>query len=212
MGDDAPIAIIGAGPAGLIAADILSTAGKRVIVYERLPSVARKFLMAGRGGLNLTHSEPFAHFMRRYGDAQAQLQPILEAFTPNDLIAWVNGLGQETFIGSSGRVFPRAMKASPLLRALLQRLAAQGVEIQTRADWTGWNEQGALSFGPPASSRHSSASATILALGGASWPKLGSDGSWADLLAKRGVELASFRASNVGFDVDWSQHIRERFA
>jgi uncharacterized flavoprotein (TIGR03862 family) len=212
MGDDAPIAIIGAGPAGLIAADILSTAGKRVVVYERMPSVARKFLMAGRGGLNLTHSEPFAQFMTRFGEAQAQLQPILEAFTPDDLVAWVNGLGQETFIGSSGRVFPKAMKASPLLRALLQRLTAQGAEIRTRANWTGWDEAGALSFGLPASSRHASPSATILALGGASWPKLGSDGSWAGLLAQRGVELAPFRASNVGFDVAWSPHIRERFA
>lgn len=212
MSDDAPIAIVGAGPAGLIAADILSAAGKRVVVYERMPSVARKFLMAGRGGLNLTHSEPFAQFVTRYGEAQSQLAPILEAFTPNDLIAWVNGLGQETLIGSSGRVFPKAMKASPLLRALLQRLAAQGVEIQTRARWTGWDEAGALRFGPPASRRHSTPSATILALGGASWPKLGSDGSWSDLLAKRGVPLAPFRASNVGFDVAWSPHIRERFA
>jgi uncharacterized flavoprotein (TIGR03862 family) len=212
MNDDAPIAIIGAGPAGLIAADVLSAAGKRVVVYERMPSVARKFLMAGRGGLNLTHSEPFEQFMARYCEAQTQLQPIFEAFTPSDLIAWVNGLGQDTFIGSSGRVFPKAMKASPLLRALLQRLAAQGVEIQTRANWTGWNEQGALTFGPPASSRHETPSATILALGGASWPKLGSDGAWADLLVERGVALTPFRASNVGFDVAWSPHIRERFA
>jgi len=212
MNDTPPIAIIGAGPAGLIAADILSATGKRVIVYERMPSVARKFLMAGRGGLNLTHSEQFARFVTRYGQAQARLQPILEAFTPSDLIAWVNDLGQETFTGSSGRVFPKAMKASPLLRALLQRLAAQRVEIQTRANWTGWSAQGALSFGPPASSRHETPSATILALGGASWPKLGSNGSWADLLAKRGIALAPFRASNVGFDVAWSPHIRERFA
>jgi hypothetical protein len=212
MSDAPPIAIIGAGPAGLIAADILSAAGKRVIVYERMPSVARKFLMAGRGGLNLTHSEPFAQFMTRYCEAQTQLQPILEAFTPSDLIAWVNGLGQDTFIGSSGRVFPKAMKASPLLRALLQRLTAQGVEIQTRANWTGWDDAGALTFGPPASSRHEKPSATILALGGASWPKLGSDGSWTDLLATRGVALTPFRASNVGFDVPWRPHIRERFA
>ncbi|MBN8607344.1 MAG: TIGR03862 family flavoprotein [Caulobacterales bacterium] len=212
MSDDAPIAVIGAGPAGLIAADILSAAGKRVIVYERMPSVARKFLMAGRGGLNLTHSEPFAQFVMRYGEAQAHLTPILEAFTPSDLIAWVNGLGQETFIGSSGRVFPKAMKASPLLRALLQRLAAQGVEIRTRARWTGWNTHSALTFALPASSQHEAPAATILALGGASWPKLGSDGSWTDLLAQRGVALAPFRASNVGFDVGWSSRIRERFA
>jgi uncharacterized flavoprotein (TIGR03862 family) len=212
MNDHAPIAIIGAGPAGLIAADVLSAAGKRVVVYERMPSVARKFLMAGRGGLNLTHSEPVAQFMARFGEARPHLQPILEVFTPNELIAWVNGLGQETFVGSSGRVFPKAMKASPLLRALLQRLSTQGVKIQTRANWTGWNEQGALTFGPPASSRHETPSATILALGGASWPKLGSDGSWTDLLAERGVALTPFRPSNVGFDVAWSPHIRERFA
>lgn len=212
MSDQAPIAIIGAGPAGLIAADMLSAAGERVVVYERMPSVARKFLMAGRGGLNLTHSELFAHFMTRYDKAQAQLQPILETFTPNDLLAWVNSLGQDTFVGSSGRVFPKTMKASPLLRALLQRLSAQEVEIQTRANWTGWDDAGSLRFGPSASSGHATPSATILALGGASWPKLGSDGSWADLLAKHGVALAPFRASNVGFDVAWSPHIRERFA
>lgn len=140
MSSDAPIAIIGAGPAGLFAAELLSAAGQRVVVYERMPSVARKFLMAGRGGLNLTHSEPFDRFIKRYGEAASQLLPILQALPPTELIAWANALGQETFVGSSGRVFPTAMKASPLLRAWLTRLNAQGVEIQTRATWLGWRE------------------------------------------------------------------------
>src|SRR5262249_13998134 len=144
--NDAPIAVIGAGPAGLIAAEILSAAGKRVVLYERMPSVARKFLMAGRGGLNLTHSAPFQRFVARYGQATPHLLAMLEAFTPNDLVAWANGLGGETFVGSSGRVFPKAMKASPLLRAWLARLAGQGVEIRTRTKWLGWSDDGALRF------------------------------------------------------------------
>ena len=210
MNDDAPIAIIGAGPAGLIAADILSAAGKRVIVYERMPSVARKFLMAGRGGLNLTHSEPFAQFMARYGEFQTLLQHILEGFPPSDLIAWVNGLGQETFTGSSGRVFPKAMKASPLLRALLQRLSAQGAEIRTGRTWLGWAEDGALRFAhgePPLR-----AASTLLALGGASWPRLGSDGLWRTALEERRVNVIAFTPANVGFNVAWTPHFRDRFA
>jgi uncharacterized flavoprotein (TIGR03862 family) len=199
MSDDAPVVVVGAGPAGLIAAEILSAASKRVIVYERMPSVARKFLMAGRGGLNLTHSEPFDRFITRYGDAAERLRPMLEAFTPSDLRAWADGLGAETFVGSSGRVFPRAMKASPLLRAWLARLAAQGVEIRTRTTWRGWEAS-------------EPASATVLALGGASWPRLGSDGSWRNALAARGVEIAPLRPANVGFNVDWSEHLKTRFA
>ncbi|MBY0568462.1 MAG: TIGR03862 family flavoprotein [Hyphomonadaceae bacterium] len=208
MSDATPIAIIGAGPAGLIAADVLSAAGRRVVVCERMPSVARKFLMAGRGGLNLTHSEPFEHFLTRYGETAPRLKPILEAFTQDDLIAWANALGAQTFIGSSGRVFPKAMKASPLLRAWLQRLNKQGVEIVTRAAWTGWTEDGALQF---ANRTPIYASQTLLALGGASWPRLGSDGSWRDILVARGVGVAPFRPSNVGFNVAWSEYIR-RFA
>ena len=210
MSDNAPIAIVGAGPAGLIAADVLSAAGKRVVMYERMPSVARKFLMAGRGGLNLTHSEPLAQFITRYGEAQGQLQPILEAFTPNDLIDWANGLGQETFVGSSGRVFPKAMKASPLLRALLRRLSARGVEIKADATWLGWTEDGALRFAdgePPLQ-----AAATLLALGGASWPRLGSDGLWRATLEARGVLVTPFTPANVGFNVAWTPLLRERFA
>lgn len=206
---NAAIAIIGAGPAGLIAADILSAAGKPVVVYERMPSVARKFLMAGRGGLNLTHSEPFAHFLTRYAQAEPQLAPILRAFAPNDLRAWADALGQDTFIGSSGRVFPRAMKASPLLRAWLQRLATQGVTIRTRTTWTGWNDQSELTF---STGETLAPTCTLLALGGASWPKLGADGGWTHALAARGVELAPFKPANVGFNANWSEHFRSRFA
>jgi uncharacterized flavoprotein (TIGR03862 family) len=195
MNDDA-VAIIGAGPAGLMAAEVLSAAGTRVVVYERMPSVARKFLMAGRGGLNLTHSEPFDRFVTRYGEAAERLRPMLEAFTPDDLRAWADGLGAETFVGSSGRVFPKAMKASPLLRAWLRRLAGRGVDIRTNT------------FMPPGENTQT----TLLALGGASWPRLGSDGSWHDALAACGVEIAPLRPANVGFNVPWSEHIRTRFA
>jgi uncharacterized flavoprotein (TIGR03862 family) len=199
MSDAAPIAVVGAGPAGLIAAEILSAAGKRVVVYERMPTVARKFLMAGRGGLNLTHSEPFEQFLTRYGEASGRLRPMLEAFTPGDLRAWADGLGAETFVGSSGRVFPKAMKASPLLRAWLTRLEAQGVEIRSRTAWRGWDET-------------ERPAATLLALGGASWPRLGSDGSWAHALSTRGVEMTPLQPANVGFNVAWSEHFRTRFA
>ncbi len=207
--NEAPIAIIGAGPAGLIAADVLSAAGKRVIVFERMPSVARKFLMAGRGGLNLTHSEAFEAFVTRYEEAAPRLRRILEAFTPSDLIKWANDLGQETFTGSSGRMFPKAMKASPLLRAWLGRLAAQGVEIRARTAWLGWSDDGALQFNDNEAVRPE---ATVLALGGASWPRLGSDGSWRETLAARGVDIAPFQPANVGFNVAWSDHIRSKFA
>lgn len=212
MSDVAPIAIIGAGPAGLIAADILSAAGKRVIVYERMPSVARKFLMAGRGGLNLTHSEPFDTFVTRYGETQPHLLPMLEAFTPGDMIAWAEGLGQETFIGTSGRVFPKAMKASPLLRALLARLEAQGVQIRTRATWQGWAEDGALRISNNGAVETVRSRATLFALGGASWPRLGADGAWREAFEACGVEVKAFEPANVGFRVGWSEHFRTRFA
>jgi uncharacterized flavoprotein (TIGR03862 family) len=177
-----------------------------------MPSVARKFLMAGRGGLNLTHSEPFARFLTRYGEAQAAASAHPRSVHANDLIAWVNGLGQETFIGSSGRVFPKAMKASPLLRACCSASQRKASEIRTRANWTGWDEAGALSFGLPASSRHASPSATILALGGASWPKLGSDGSWA---SARGNAASNSRPSARVMSASTSRGARisdERFA
>ncbi len=206
------VAVIGAGPAGLMAADVLGAAGVSVTVYDRMPSPGRKFLMAGRGGLNLTHSEPFEAFAGRYGEAAARLKPCLEAFGPGDLIAWAEGLGQQTFIGSSGRVFPRDMKASPLLRAWLRRLAERGVALKTRHRWLGWDETGALSFDTPEGRVPVTAGAVVLALGGASWPKLGSDGGWAGLLAARGVDMAPFRPSNCGFTVDWSEPFRARFA
>lgn len=209
MSDAAPIAIIGAGPAGLIAADVLSAAGKRVIVHERMPSVGRKFLMAGRGGLNLTHAEPLDAFLARYSAAHDRLAPIIRAFAPADLISWCEGLGQPTFVGSSDRVFPRSMKASPLLRALLARLAARGVTIRTNATWRGWDDTGRLIFD---GADPLAPGATVLALGGASWPKLGSDGAWRPLLERRGVAIAPFKPANVGFDIAWSDHFRERFA
>lgn len=207
------VAVVGAGPAGLIAAEILSAAGHAVTVYERMPSPARKFLMAGRGGLNLTHSEPFESFLTRYGNSASKLKPMLEAFPPSALIDWANGLGQETFIGSSGRVFPKAMKASPLLRAWLQRLSAQGVRLETRHDWRGWNDAGDLQFRNVAGETVSvRADATVLALGGASWPRLGSDGSWVDILRKDGVAIAPLAPANCGVNHAWSDVFRVRHA
>ena len=203
--------VIGAGPAGLMAAERLAQAGLRVTVHERMPSVARKFLMAGRGGLNLTHSEPLEPFLDRYGPARDRISGWLDAFSPADLTAWVEGLGQETFVGSSGRVFPKVMKASPLLRAWLARLEGLGVEIRTRSCWTGWTD-GALSFDTPEGETLERPEAVVLALGGASWAKLGSDAAWVPGLEEAGVAVAPFRPSNVGFDVAWSPLLRERFA
>ncbi|HYK78308.1 MAG TPA: TIGR03862 family flavoprotein, partial [Micropepsaceae bacterium] len=206
------IAIIGGGPAGLMAAEILSAAGLSVTVYERMPTPGRKLLIAGRGGLNLTHSETFDRFVMRYGAASSRLASILEAFPPSALIAWAEGLGQEIFVGSSGRVFPKALKASPLLRAWLARLSAQGVRLRTRHEWLGWDESGNLIFREAnAGTNTARADVTILALGGASWPKLGSDGAWAEILARRGVSIRPFRPANCGFTIAWSQSFRDRF-
>ncbi|MBD7942264.1 TIGR03862 family flavoprotein [Brevundimonas guildfordensis] len=206
------VAVIGAGPAGLMAAERLAQTGLRVVVHERMPSVARKFLMAGRGGLNLTHSEPLAPFLNRYdAAAQARIKDWLDAFAPADLIEWVEGLGQPTFVGSSGRVFPKAMKASPLLRAWLTRLEELGVEIRTRSRWTGWQGD-ALTFDTPEGERIERADAVILALGGASWAKLGSDAAWVPALEQAGAEVRPFRPANVGFDIAWSALFRQRFA
>ncbi|HEX5377639.1 MAG TPA: TIGR03862 family flavoprotein [Phenylobacterium sp.] len=205
--------IVGGGPAGLMAAETLSAAGVSVTLHERMPTVGRKFLMAGRGGLNLTHSEPLSAFAGRYGAARGRLRPILEAFPPQALTAWAEGLGQEVFTGSSGRVFPRTLKASPLLRAWLARLAGQGVVIRTRSTWRGWDADGALVFeDADGGTETARPDATILALGGASWPRLGSDGGWASILAERGVALAAFRPANCGFEVAWSEMFRTRFA
>lgn len=205
------VAIIGAGPAGLIAAETIAKAGIKVALYERMPSAARKFLLAGRGGLNLTHSEPLEHFLARYGDASLFLRAAIEAFPPQALREWSEGLGQKTFVGSSGRVFPESFKASPLLRAWLRRLDGLGVRFVPRHHWVGWNDDGALRFLTPAGDRTIKADATLLALGGASWPRLGSDGAWRDLLIARGIGVAELRPANCGFLVAWSDVFRDRF-
>ncbi|MNU99280.1 dihydropyrimidine dehydrogenase subunit A [compost metagenome] len=206
------VAVIGAGPAGLMAAERLAYAGLRVTVHERMPSVGRKFLLAGRGGLNLTHSEALTPFLDRYdAPARPHIKGWLDAFSPADLTAWAEGLGQETFVGSSGRVFPKTMKASPLLRAWLARLEGLGVEIRTRSRWTGWKD-GALAFDTPEGERLERPNAVVLALGGASWARMGSDAAWVPNLTNAGVAVASFRPSNVGFDVAWSALLRDRFA
>lgn len=205
------IAIIGAGPAGLIAAERLAQAGHCVTVYDRMASPARKFLLAGRGGLNLTHSEPLDRFVRRYRDAADWLAPALDAFPPQALRDWADGLGADTFVGSSGRVFPKALKASPLLRAWLARLDTLGVSFRPRMRWLGFDD-GALVFDGPQGTEQVRAQATLLALGGASWPRLGSDGSWVDILAGRGVAVAPLRPANGGFRVAWSDYLIARFA
>jgi uncharacterized flavoprotein (TIGR03862 family) len=207
------VAVIGAGPAGLMAAETLAATGVAVTVFETMPSVGRKFLMAGRGGLNLTHSEPFDTFVTRYRSAARHLSPMLEAFPPSALIAWAEGLGQKTFIGTSGRVFPRALKASPLLRAWLARLSGLGVRIETRRRWTGWTTSGDLEFRDADGDSHiTHADAVILALGGGSWARLGSDGAWTTTLAARGVEITPLRPANCGFLTSWSEVFASRFA
>ena len=202
------VAVVGAGPAGLMAADVLSAGGVQVTVYDRMPSAGRKFLMAGRGGLNLTHGENLPAFLARYGAAEEKLHDAIEAFPPSRLRAWADELGAETFVGSSGRVFPKAMKASPLLRAWLRRLDAAGVRFSFRHAWSGWDDAGALTFVTPGGPMTISADATVLALGGASWPRLGSDGGWADTLSRAGISIAPLKPSNAGFLVDWSEHFK----
>ncbi|MDM9625351.1 TIGR03862 family flavoprotein [Rhizobium sp. S152] len=205
------IAIFGGGPSGLMAAEVLSLSGHTVTVFEAMPTVARKFLLAGKSGLNITHSEDYANFADRFGLSNARLRTALDAFTPADVRTWASGLESETFVGSSGRVFPTAMKASPLLRAWIRRLEAQGVTIRTRHRWVGFAE---------GNHRVESANgvevvhcdAALLALGGASWPKLGSDGRWTDWMMERGVAVHPFQPANCGFDIAWSETFRERFA
>jgi hypothetical protein len=217
----ASVAIVGGGPAGLMAAETLARAGVQVDLFDAMPSVGRKFLLAGRGGLNITHSEAFAAFAGRYGSRRAQIEPMLAAFTPQALRDWVEALGVTTFVGTSGRVFPAEMKAAPLLRAWLQRLREAGVRFHVRHRWTGWNEDGGLAFTTPDGPRQYKADATVLALGGGSWAKLGSDGAWVPLLAGRGVDVAPLQPANCGFIVaspraeqgtGWSEHFRSRFA
>jgi len=205
------VAIIGAGPAGLMAAEVLAQGGAAVTVFDAMPSAARKLLMAGRGGLNLTHSEPLPQFLARYREAMVHLKAAIEAFSPGALRDWSEALGQQTFVGSSGRVFPKAFKASPLLRAWLRRLNSQGVQFAFRHRWLGWDEEKRLRFRTPDGERLVEARATVLALGGASWPRLGSDGAWAELLAAKGVKISPLRPANCGFTVGWSDVFRDRF-
>lgn len=209
--DGKDIAIIGGGPAGLMAADVLSMNGHPVTVYDAMPTLARKFLLAGKSGLNLTHSESFDVFRTRFGAASGRLRAALDAFTPDCIRVWAAGLGSETFVGSSGRVFPTAMKASPLLRAWLRRLEAQGVRLATRHRWVGFGD-GAYIFETTGGSVAVRPDAALLALGGASWPRLGSDAAWVPWLRERGIDIRTFRPANCGFDVAWSETFRDRFA
>ncbi|MCX7150016.1 MAG: TIGR03862 family flavoprotein [Rhodocyclales bacterium] len=206
------IAVIGGGPAGLMAAEVLSAAGERVEVFDAMPSVARKFLQAGRGGLNLTHSEAPDKFLSRYGSRREEVGRWLEQFGPQQLRDWAQSLGVETFVGSSGRVFPQEMKAAPLLRAWLHRLRAAGVIFHARHRWLGWDADATLRFATPAGETRVGADGTVLALGGGSWARLGSDGAWLPLLVARGVDVQALRPANCGFNVAWSEHLRQRFA
>jgi hypothetical protein len=208
----AGVIVAGAGPAGLAAAERLAMAGLRVRLMERMPSPARKFLLAGRGGLNLTHSEPIDAFLHRYGGARVFMQPVLARSSPAALRDWSAGLGEETFVGSSGRVFPKSFKASPLLRAWLRRLGALGVTLETGRRWAGWAPDGRPLFaGPDGAEVPEPADALLLALGGASWPKLGSDGGWVAAFRAAGVPVTDLAPANMGFEVPWSAFVRARF-
>ena len=209
----AHVAIIGGGPAGLMAAEVLSQAGVRVDLYDGMPSVGRKFLLAGVGGMNITHSEAYPAFLARYAERAPQIAPLLRAFDADALCRWIHDLGIETFIGSSGRVFPTDMKAAPLLRAWLKRLRDSGVVIHTRHRWLGWDEQGALRIASPDGEITVKPDATLLALGGGSWSRLGSDGAWMLPLEQKGVGLAALQPSNCGFEVQaWSELLVSKFA
>jgi uncharacterized flavoprotein (TIGR03862 family) len=222
--DDAlHVAVIGGGPAGLMAAEVLANGGARVELFDAMPSIGRKFLLAGKGGLNLTHSEPLEAFVERFGVRRAMLGPMLRAFGPAEVRAWAAGLGVSTFVGSSGRVFPMDLKAAPLLRAWLHRLRGAGVVFHMRHRWVGWDEAGALRFETPRGEVAARFDVAVLALGGGSWARLGSDGAWVPRLVERGVEVAPLRPSNCGFDVaraggangplaGWGDFFKKRFA
>ena len=205
------VAVVGAGPAGLMAAEVLAAGGAAVTVYDRMAAVGRKFLLAGRGGLNLTHSEDIEALLARYGAATPRLRAAIAAFPPAALRAWCEALGQPTFVGTSGRVFPEAFKASPLLRAWLRRLGAAGVTLKLRHHWKGFDARGSLRFDTPDGAVVVEADAAVLALGGASWPRLGSDGGWVPELEAAGIAVAPLRPANCGFVAAWSEHFRDRF-
>jgi uncharacterized flavoprotein (TIGR03862 family) len=220
--DSDRVAVIGGGPAGLMAAEALAQSGVQVDVYDAMPSVGRKFLMAGKGGMNITHSEPLEPFLGRYGARREQIAPLLDVFGPDALRAWLQELGVETFVGSSGRVFPSDMKAAPMLRAWLHRLREAGVQFHMRHKWSGWDSDTGdtvgdvathtLRFATPDGEQTVTCDAVVFALGGASWPRLGSDAAWVPLMAARQVPVAALRPANCGFDADWSPYLRERFA
>lgn len=213
---DTTVAIVGGGPAGLIAADLLSREGHQVDLFDAMPSVGRKFLLAGRGGLNLTHSEPLPAFIRRYSEGQDRLRPVLTEFGPDHVRQWAADLGIDTFVGTSGRVFPTDMKAAPLLRAWLHRMRQQGVRFHMRHRWTGWTDasRSTMTFDGPHGVQTVKATATLLALGGGSWARLGSDGRWVRTLTQIGLSVTPLQASNCGFDVakGWTDHLRTKFA
>lgn len=205
------VAIIGGGPAGLMAAEVISAHGVQVDVYDSMPSVGRKLLMAGKSGLNITHSDPFDVFASRYGKRKDKIEPLLKVFGADQLREWVHGFGIETFIGTSGRVFPMGMKASPLLRAWLNKLGEMGVIFHMRHKWLGWTEDRSLKFETPDGFKNIRTDAVVLALGGGSWSRLGSNGAWVPWLKQAGAEVEALRPSNCGFDVEWSEHFREKY-
>tara|TARA_R110002051_G_scaffold98111_1_gene168251 strand:+ start:57214 stop:58449 length:1236 start_codon:yes stop_codon:yes gene_type:complete len=206
------VAVIGSGPAGLMAADVLSEAGVGVDVYEAMPSAGRKFLMAGKSGLNISHTGSTHDFLMRYHDHSGPFHDHVGAFGPDEVTAWMEGLGMPAHVGPTGRIFPESMKASPLLRAWLRRLADRGVRLHLKHRWTGWAPDGALAFDAPEGAVTVMPAATVFALGGGSWRRLGSDGAWASLFDQAGIEVTPFRPSNCGFTVDWSERMRDQFA
>ena len=206
------VVIIGGGPAGLMAADAAVTAGAIVELYDTMPSVGRKFLLAGKGGLNLTHSEPMESFLSRYGTCRALIEPAIRSFPPAALRAWAHELGVETFVGTSGRIFPTDLNAAPLLRAWLRRLRMAGVQFHVRHRWCGWDEHGRLRFITSNGMSSVQADAVVLTLGGGSWPHFGSDAAWIQILAERKIPISPLKPANCGFDVRWSEHFRTKFA